>query len=59
MESHHGKAVEMALSTLMALLRKRAARSFDMITHAIGDIISLFSVAACLNFFKAAGYQAE
>lgn len=44
---------------LKALLRTRAARSFDAITQALGDIISLFSVAECRNFFKAAGYEAE
>lgn len=51
--------IEMAFSKLKALLRKRAARSFDAITQALGDIISLFSVAECRNFFKAAGYEAE
>jgi transposase len=49
--------IEMAFSKLKALLRKRAARSFDAITQALGDIISLFSVAECRNFFKAAGYR--
>jgi hypothetical protein len=34
----------MAFSKLKALLRKRAARSFDTITQALGDIISLFSI---------------
>ncbi|ELT49800.1 ISSpo6, transposase OrfB, partial [Brucella intermedia M86] len=42
-----------------ALLRKRAARSFDAISKALGDIISLFSINECQNFFKAAGYEAE
>jgi len=51
--------IEMAFSKLKALLRKRAARSFDAISYALGDIISLFSVTECLNFFKAAGYEAE
>lgn len=50
--------IEIAFSKLKALLHKRAARSFDAITPALGDIISLFSVAACRNFFKAAGYEA-
>ncbi|MBA4152343.1 MAG: IS630 family transposase, partial [Acinetobacter sp.] len=39
--------------------RKRAVRSFDAITKALGDIISLFSVDECRNFFKAAGYEVE
>lgn len=51
--------IEMAFAKLKALLRKRVARSFDAITQALGDIISLFSVAECRNFFKAAGYEAE
>ncbi|WP_374189148.1 transposase [Rhizobium rhizogenes] len=51
--------IEMAFSKLKALLRKRAARSFDTITQALGDVINLFSAAECRNFFKAAGYEAE
>ena len=51
--------IEMAFSKLKALLRKRAARSFDAISKALGDIISLFSINKCQNFFKAAGYEAE
>lgn len=51
--------IEMAFSKLKALLRKRAARSFDTIAHALGDIIALFSVKECQNYFKAAGYEAE
>lgn len=50
--------IEMAFSKFKALPRKRAARSFDAITQALSDI-SLFSVAECRNFFKAAGYEAE
>jgi len=51
--------IEMAFSKLKSLLRKRAARSFNTITKALGDIITLFSVTECRNFFKAAGYEAE
>lgn len=51
--------IEMAFSKLKALLRKHAARSFDAITTALGEIVSLFSVTECRNFFKAAGYEAE
>ena len=53
------KPIEMAFSKLKALLRKRAARSFDAITQALGDIVSLFSVIECRNFFKAAGYEVK
>jgi transposase len=51
--------IEMAFSKLKALLRKRAARSFDAISKAIGEIVGLFSVTECRNFFKAAGYEAD
>jgi transposase len=49
--------IEMAFSKLKALLRKRAARSFDTITHARGDIVGLFSVSECRSFFKAAAMR--
>lgn len=51
--------IEMAFSKLKALLRKRAARGFDAIAQALGDIISLFSVTECQTFLKATGYEAE
>ena len=51
--------IEMAFSKLKALLRKRAARSFDAITNALGEIVNLFSVTECRNFFKASGYEAN
>ena len=51
--------IEMAFSKLKALLRKRAARSFDAISDALGEIVSLFSVTECRNFFKAAGYEVD
>ncbi|MFA1676367.1 IS630 family transposase [Rhizobium mongolense] len=51
--------IEMAFSKLKTLLRKRAARSFDAITKALGEIVGIFSVEECLNFFRAAGYEAE
>ncbi|TCU13772.1 transposase [Rhizobium sullae] len=51
--------IEMAFSKLKTLLRKRAERSFDAITKALGEIVGIFSVEECLNFFRAAGYEAE
>ncbi|ACP22319.1 transposase (plasmid) [Sinorhizobium fredii NGR234] len=51
--------IEMAFSKLKALLRKRAARSFDAIADALGDICNLFSVTECRNYFNAAGYEAD
>lgn len=51
--------IEMAFSKRKTLLRKRAARSFDAITQALGEICNLFSVTECRNYFKAAGYEAD
>jgi transposase len=51
--------IEMAFSKLKALLRKRAARSFDAICDALKDICDLFDPIQCRNFFKAAGYEAD
>lgn len=51
--------IEMAFSKLEALLRKKAARTFDAISTAIGDICHLFDPIQCRNFFKAAGYEAD
>jgi len=51
--------IEMAFSKLKALLRKRAARSFDAICDALKDICALFDPEQCRNFFKAAGYEAN
>jgi transposase len=51
--------IEMAFSKLKALLRKCAARTFDTLCHALGDICGLFDPTQCRNFFKAAGYEAD
>lgn len=51
--------IELAYSKLKALLRKKAARSFDTICEAVGEICDLYTPQECLNFFKAAGYEAE
>jgi transposase len=51
--------IEMAFSKLKALLRKKAARTFEALCKALGDICSLFDPTQCRNFFKAAGYEAH
>ena len=51
--------IEMAFSKLKALLRNKAARTFDALCHALSDICHLFHPAQCRNFFKAAGYEAD
>jgi len=40
-------------------LRAAAARTFDDIVKAVGDICSLFTPQECWNFFKAMNYVAE
>lgn len=49
----------MAYSKLKARLRKKAARTFDALCQALGDICHLFEPVECRNFFKAAGYEAN
>jgi len=51
--------IELAYSKLKTLLRKHAARNFEAICEALGDICQLYTPAECRNFFKAAGYEAE
>lgn len=51
--------IELAFSKLKTLLRKMAARTFDHICQAIGEICDLYSPAECRNYFKAAGYEFE
>jgi hypothetical protein len=51
--------IKMAFSKLKAHLRAAAARTFEDLTNAIGDICALFTPNECWNFFKAANYVAE
>src|SRR3546814_24437 len=51
--------IEMAFSKLKAHLRKAAARSFDTLIEAIGDICRLYPPDECRNYFRAAGYASD
>lgn len=51
--------IEMAFSKLKAHLRKAAARTYDALWLAIGDICKLFDPEECWNFFKAQNYVAD
>ena len=51
--------IEMAFSKLKAHLRKTAARSFNLLIDAIGDICNLYQPEECWNYFKAAGYASH
>lgn len=48
--------IEMAFSKLKAHLRKAAARTFDVLIDAIGDICRLYEPDECSNYFAKAGY---
>jgi transposase len=48
--------IEMAFAKLKAHLRKAAARTFDALIDAIGDICRLFDPDECANYFTKAGY---
>ncbi|MFV0293293.1 MAG: transposase, partial [Paracoccus sp. (in: a-proteobacteria)] len=49
--------IEMAFAKLKALLRKAAARTYDELWKAVGQICDLFTEDECLNYFIAAGYE--
>jgi len=51
--------IEMAFSKLKALIRKAAARTYDQLWAAVGDVCDLFSEEECYNYFAAAGYEAD
>ena len=51
--------IELAYSKLKALLRKHAARTFDAICDALGEICDLYTSKECMNFFKEAGYETD
>lgn len=50
--------IEMAFSKLKSLIRKAAARTYDQLWAAVGQVCNLFSDEECYNYFKAAGYEA-
>ena len=51
--------IERAFSKLKAHLRAAAARTFDALWTALGDICALFDPIECWNFFRAAGYASD
>ena len=51
--------IEMAFSKLKAHLRKAAARTYEALWKATGDICTLFTPTECRNFFKAMNYVAD
>jgi len=51
--------IEMAFSKLKAMIRKAAARSYDALWQAVGQVCDLFSEEECYNYFNAAGYETD
>jgi transposase len=51
--------IEMAFSKLKALIRKVAARTYEDLWRAVGNVCSLFTPDECYNFFVAAGYDSD
>jgi transposase len=51
--------IEMAFAKLKTLIRKAAARTYDQLWQAVGQVCNLFKDEECYNFFKAAGYETD
>jgi transposase len=51
--------IEMAFAKLKAHLRKAAARTFDSLIAAVGNICTLYEPAECWNYLREAGYAPE
>lgn len=51
--------MEMAFSKLKALTRKVAARTYDELWQAVGNVCGLFTPGECHNFFAAAGQETK
>jgi transposase len=54
--SHDFNPIEQVFAKLKALLRKAAPRSRETLWRTIGQKLSCFSSAECLNYFKHCGY---
>ena len=51
--------IEMAFAKIKTLIRKAAARTYDQLWKAVGQVCDLFNEEECYNFFKAAGYETD
>ncbi len=49
--------IEQVFAKLKHLLRKAAARSFDAVTTAIGQLLDSFAPQECANYFANSGYE--
>ena len=51
--------IEMAFAKLKALIRRAAARTYEDLWRAAGQVCDLFTEQECYNFFRAAGYETD
>ncbi len=51
--------IEMAFAKLKTLIRKAAARTYDALRKAVGNVCNLFTEQECSNSFQVAGYEAD
>jgi transposase len=51
--------IEMAFAKLKTLIRTAAARTYDQLWAAVGQVCDLFYDEEWYNFFKAAGFQTD
>jgi transposase len=51
--------IEMAFARLKALLRKAGERTIDTLWNKIGQIVGMFQIDECTNYFAACGYDAD
>ena len=51
--------IEMAFSTLKALLRKISPRTVPELWETIGKLLDAFSPEECINYFETAGYEPD
>ena len=51
--------IEMAFAKLKTLIRKAAARTYDALWRAVGDVCDLFTDEECCNYFRKAGYEED
>lgn len=51
--------IEMAFVKLQALIRSAAARTYEALWRAVGQVCELLTEEECYNFFRAAGYETD
>lgn len=51
--------IKMVFSKLKAMIRKAAARTYDQLWKAVGNVCKLLTEEECYNVFKSAGYETD